>query len=142
MKYGKLILIGLISTLAACTSVQVVPLDPELSISHVCIKNNKKVTVPDFLTVLQAGFNRHNLATTVYDDIPDDCQAILSYTALRSWDVVTYLSVAELWLTNANQQQIAHAKYHLIGKGGLSLMKWASVESKMDPVIDQLLADY
>lgn len=28
---------------------------------------------------------------------------------------------------------------HLVGKGGLSLTKWASTKSKMDPVIDELL---
>lgn len=28
------------------------------------------------------------------------------------------------------------------GKGGLALNKWASVKSKMDPVIDELLAGY
>jgi len=30
----------------------------------------------------------------------------------------------------------------LDGKGGLSLNKWASVDSKMDPVIDKLLSGY
>ena len=35
---------------------------------------------------------------------------------------------------------IANAEYKLVGKGGLSLTKWQSVETKMTPVIDQLFA--
>ena len=34
------------------------------------------------------------------------------------------------------------ASYHLNGGGGLALNKWASVKSKMDPVLDELLAAY
>jgi hypothetical protein len=30
--------------------------------------------------------------------------------------------------------------YHLKGGGGLSVMKWQGTASKMDPVIDELLA--
>ncbi|MFT3763847.1 MAG: hypothetical protein QM761_14800 [Pseudoxanthomonas sp.] len=37
---------------------------------------------------------------------------------------------------------MASAEYRLRGKGGLSLTKWASVKSKMDPVIDELLASH
>ena len=56
---------------------------------------------------------------------------------LRSWDFVTYLSHAELRIEREGRQ-VAFAEYHLIGKGGLSLMKWASTKEKMDPVIDEL----
>lgn len=50
-----------------------------------------------------------------------------------------YLSHAELQLHRAGQQ-VASAEYHLRGKGGFSLTKWAGTKSKMDPVIDELLA--
>jgi len=35
--------------------------------------------------------------------------------------------------------QIGYAEYHLIGGGGLSLMKWQSTKTKMGPVIDEML---
>lgn len=125
----------------SCTSIQVQPLDPSLSVSKVCIEKNSKVQVSDFLDVLRSGFSRHNIVTQVYSpNAPDTCRVTLTYTALRSWDITTYLSVAELWLHDQNGELIAHAKYHLKGKGGLSLTKWGSTESKMTPVIDKLLA--
>jgi hypothetical protein len=51
------------------------------------------------------------------------------------------MSIAELRLTKGGLE-VARANYHLRGKGGLSLNKWASTKSKMDPVIDELLAQY
>ena len=128
---------------SACTSVQVKPLDKKHSITHICIKNNPRVKVTSFLSVIRNGFDDHGISSTMFDGAaPDDCQYILTYTALRSWDISTYLSHAELRLEDREGKRLAYAKYHLKGKGGLSLMKWASVESKMKPVIDELLCDY
>lgn len=66
------------------------------------------------------------------------CDYILSYSARRSWDVVPYLTQAKLRILGPERREVARADYHLRGKGGLSLLKWQG--TKMDPVIDQLLA--
>ena len=52
---------------------------------------------------------------------------------------MSYMSWAELKLYQSGVL-IANAEYKLVGKGGLSLTKWQSVETKMKPVIDQLFA--
>ena len=72
---------------------------------------------------------------------PEHCEYRLTYTALRSWDFSAYLSHAELRLYKGSKK-IGYAEYHLKGKGGLSLTKWASVKSKMVPVINELLEQY
>lgn len=123
-----------------CTSITVEPLDPALRVDYVCIQENPKVRVTDFLEVVRDGFDRHGIRTEVYSDSrPEHCEYMLFYTALRSWDFAPYLSHAEL-LLKKGQQEFAYAEYHLIGKGGLSLMKWQDTKTKMDPVIDELLA--
>jgi hypothetical protein len=124
----------------ACTSVTVRRPDSNLAIKHVCIQENPKVWVGDFLPVLKNGFTRHGIATTIYSGTakPAGCEYVLSYTALQSWDFAPYLSHAELWLEK-DGRQIGYAEYHLIGKGGFSLMKWEGTKTKMDPVIDELL---
>ncbi|MCG8591591.1 MAG: Sbal_3080 family lipoprotein [Proteobacteria bacterium] len=128
--------------LVGCTSIQVQPLDRSLSPSLVCIQHNPKVQVADFVDVLQAGFERHRIPTQVFEgDLPASCEFVLTYTALRSWDLATYLSHAELYL-DRNGERVASAEYHLRGKGGYSLMKYQGTEQKMTPVIDQLLAQY
>ena len=125
--------------LSACTSVTVRPPDPWLAIKHVCIQENPRVQVDDFVPVLRDGFNRHGISTEVYSGTtPARCEYVLTYTARRSWDFVTYLSHAEL-LLERDGVQVAHAEYHLVGKGGLSPMKWQGTRTKMDPVIDELL---
>jgi len=136
-RYAFLTLVFLV---AGCTSVKVQPVDPSLTILHVCIRQNPQVEVSDFLTVLQEGFERHAISTEVYyGNRPRHCEYILTYSARRSWDLKTYLSQAELRLLRRGQQ-IASADYHLRAKGGLSLTKFAGTKSKMDPVIDKLLS--
>ncbi len=129
--------------IGGCTSIRVQPIDRTANLKHVCIKENPKVIVSDFLTVLRDGFDRHGISTEVYTDkAPERCEFILSYTALRSWDLAPYLSHAELRLENKEGRKIASAEYHLKGKGGFSLMKWQGTKTKMDPVIDELLKAY
>ena len=125
-------------SLVACTSITVRPVDQSLGIRNVCIQENPRVQVDDFVAVLRDGFARRKIATELFSGIkPDKCEYLLTYTARHSWDIVSYLSHAELRLEREGIQ-IAYGEYHLIGKGGFSLMKWASAKEKMDPVIDEL----
>ena len=129
--------------MAGCTSVQVQPLERMSYLDTVCIERNEAVIVPGFLSVIKRGFSRNGLNTRVYDaPVPGHCEVILTYTALRSWDFATYLSHAELWLNDPYGDEIAYAQYHLVAKGGLTFSKFAGVETKMNPVIDDLLVNY
>lgn len=126
--------------LAACTSVRVTPL--QSAPTTMCIEENPKVMVSDFVPVLQQGFARHGITTQQYSTIPwDQCPYVVRYTARRSWDMAPYMSSAELTILGPRRQTLATAAYHLRGKGGLSLMKWQGTKSKMDPVIDELLSN-
>lgn len=62
----------------------------------------------------------------------------MTYTALRSWDVVTYLSSAKFILYQ-DTQQVSEATFHLKGKGGFALNKWRSTETKVNELVDELL---
>ncbi len=127
---------------AGCTAIDVKQVDASYKIDHVCIENNPKVIVADFVSTVEDVFHDHSITTEIYNGIiPEHCQYKMSYTALRSWDVTPYLSHAELRLFKG-MQRIGYAEYHLKGGGGLALNKWASVKSKMTPVVNQLLAQY
>ena len=129
------------AALSACTSINVKPVSQQESaaIDHICIRNNPRVQVEDFTQVLEQIFSKHGITSEVIGrDKPAHCAYTLSYSALRSWDVTPYLSQAKLSLKH-NNRSIAKASYHLRGGGGLSLTKWASTETKMTPVIEQLL---
>jgi len=131
--------------LVGCTSVVVRPLDLSHKVEHVCIQLNTRVIVKGFLTIIEDSFDRHGISTEVFQEAPPEhCKYVLTYTALRSWDFATYLSHAEFRLLNreSSNTQIAYAEYHLKSEGGLSMMKWQSAKTKINPVLDKLLADY
>jgi hypothetical protein len=140
MKARILILVTFAVAITGCTSVNVRPVASSVQLHNVCIVNNPKVIVSDFVSVLRDGFNRHNIATSVVDQAQaNSCVVTLTYTALRSWDFKPYLSHAELRLWRGGTQ-IGFAEYHLNGGGGFDLGKWRGTKAKMDPVIDKLLA--
>jgi len=142
MSFIKGVLLMCVLVLAGCTSIDVSKLDASHEVYHVCIKDNPDVVVGNFLGVVQNGFMRHGITTEVYTgDRPPYCEYHMTYTALKTWDMATYMHHAELRLFRENAQ-VGYAEYHLNGKGGLKLNKWAGVDSKMDPVIDRLLSDY
>jgi hypothetical protein len=129
-----------VAAVAGCTSIQVKPLDPAAPLKQVCIVENRRVEVTDFVDVLREGLDRHGIASSVVaSEGATSCETTLTYTALRTWDMAPYLSHAELRLWRDGRLMGA-ATYHLNGGGGLSLTKWQGTKAKMDPVIDQLLA--
>lgn len=139
----NIILISVLSLLlSACTSVKIDPVSKSEKISHVCIQNNPKVTIGNFVPVIKAEMQNIGISSEVFHSTttPKNCEYVMQYTALRSWDVTTYLSHAELFLYK-NNAKIASAIYHLKGKGGFDFSKWRSVKSKMTPVVRQLFND-
>ncbi len=122
-----------------CTSVDVQPIANTYQPEKICIEENPKVIVDDFLSVVRNRIEYHGIATEVYEqEIPTGCEYTMTYTAFKTWDVTTYMHHAELRLEK-NGQRIGYAEYHLNGKGGLALTKWQSTKTKMDPVVDELL---
>jgi len=130
--------------LTACTAVSVKPVNQtEHAISHVCIQENPKVIVAGFVESIESGLSRHGISSERYtgDKPPDRCVYTLTYVARQNWDVATYLWLAKVELRKG-AELVGTADYHLRNKGGLSLNKWASVEAKMAPVMDQLLTSF
>jgi len=67
----------------------------------------------------------------------------MTYTANWNWDLALYLTDARLRIYRGTERTpVAEATYHLRNKGGLSLAKFASAETKMNRLIDHLLAGY
>lgn len=129
--------------LAGCTSVNVRPVPPEHSIKSVTIIENPKVKINDFTDALIAGFARHGINAKVVPETAElkKDEYIVTYVAYRNWDFAPYLRDATVKIEK-NNEVVALAEYHLRGGGGLSLAKWNSTKSKMDPVIDKLLKNF
>lgn len=123
-----------------CTSVRVKPVTAENRIDHVCIQENSRVQVGDFVAVMQEGFEKHGITSQlVRDPPPANCHFVSTYTARRTWDMAMYMTDAQIDVLR-DGRPIASANYHLKGKGGFALNKWAGTRSKILPVMDELLA--
>jgi hypothetical protein len=123
-----------------CTSVTVQPLTP--GVKEVLVRENPKVSMGGFLPYVRKSFESRVIASRVIKETDAAGDAhVVTYTALRSWDLTTYLSSAEFWVHHRSDL-VGHAEYHLRGKGGFALTKFQHVETKLDPVFDELLANY
>ncbi len=110
------------------------------NMSEICITENKDVIVKDFLPVLQAGFARHNINTKIYDQrLSRSCEYQLTYDAHGRWDLYVYLASAYIEIRH-NNEIVAYANYR--GPSGLNPAKRESTQSKIDPVIDELLKEF
>ena len=108
-----LILIALVTV--GCTSMNVRPVDSNMKPSHICIKENPLVKVDDFVQVVKDGLNRYGITSEVFPDkAPEKCMSILTYTALRYWDVVPYMYFAELRIEK-DGKEVGYAEYRLEG---------------------------
>ncbi len=128
---------------SGCTAVKVQPVDTALQIKHVCIKDCQETCFEgQMMGIISDGFQRNGSTTQIYSGyLPAECEYHLSAYCERTWDLAMYMHHAELRLYQANSQ-IGYAEYHLNGKGGFALTKFASTKSKMDPVIDELLTGH
>jgi hypothetical protein len=144
MSLLRAILITLVVTalFAGCTSIKVRPVSNPAEVKHVCIEDGRQNCFEGrMIDIIRDGFQRHSITSDVYSgNLPPECGHHLTYYCERTWDMVAYMHHAELRLYRG-KEQIGYAEYHLVGKGGLSPMKWQDTKTKMDPVIDELLGN-
>jgi len=124
--------------LQGCNAVRVKEVSAKEPIEHVCIEQNSRVTIVDFVDVMQEAFLKHGISSSVVSP-PARCKYTATYTAQRTWNLGTFLSEAHVVIFR-DGTPIAAANYHLRGKGGLTLTKFAATRSKILPVMDQMLA--
>lgn len=114
-----MILLAIPLTLNGCsisTNVKPVP----IKISDICIENNPAVFMDGFLPELRSQIESHDIKTRVFDDVmTKDCLYQLEYTANWSWDIVMWLTYAELKVyENESRQTIGEAIYDARIGGG------------------------
>jgi hypothetical protein len=138
---NRVALLVLMALPLGCTSITVRPVESHPQMAHICIEENPKVIVEDFLPAVRDSLSRHGVSSEVFSgETPQHCEFTMAYTALRSWDFAPYLAHAELRIERGSLQ-VGYAEFHLRGKGGYSLFKWQGTKTKMDPVIDRLFAN-
>lgn len=127
--------------IGACTTVNVNRIDAQAHpLNFLCIEENPEVLVSDFLSVLERNIQKHGIKTLVYKGQPPErCEYTVAYTASRGWDLAPFMNHAEIRLRRSGET-ISLATYK--HAGGFALNKWASTDSKLTPVLDELFANF
>lgn len=137
-------LLSVVVFLAGCTSVEVQPLKYDAKNHEIILIDNPKVIVDDFVPVMERFFSQRGIALRRAPEFTHlgENEYGIRYSARRSWDFTAYLSDAYVNVYKGNLL-VAYGKYHLIGGSAcLSLFKWQGTETKMGPVLDELLKNY
>lgn len=139
----KILAIGILGiSITGCTSIQVKNSEgfqPQ-AVKQICVINNPKVIIAGFNDSIVRSFARYNINARIYPETskPTLCETTMDYTALRTWDVVTYMSYAKFTLMKEGRI-VSEAEFRLKGNGGLALNKWRSTDTKIDELVDQLI---
>lgn len=135
-------LVALSAIISGCTSIKVNSTDgfQPKNIKQICVITNPKVSISGFDQSVVQSFARYNISARFYPENskPALCETTMTYTALRSWDIVTYMSYAKFTLMK-DGVVASEAEFALRGKGGLALNKWRSTDTKIDELVDQLV---
>jgi hypothetical protein len=143
-RYAALIFV--VSCLGACTTIKVRPIDASSNPPGVVkIVNNPESGAEDLQIVVERAFQRHGFGTQIV--APNTLTAypvnsqdyILTYSSSRKWDLAFYLGRADVYLKRGSKM-VGEAYYDQAG--GFNFAKWGSTESKMGPILDEMLAGY
>lgn len=145
--------VSLIST-ALVGASSVLPSDPRNSIAHaharidhVCIQHNPAVELADFVPAMQRELRDNRVDSRLYEPgmQPEDCNALLYYSAFLDWgqrglseQYSAYLTFASMTLRTRDGRVLASANYE---GGELGLDKWSSTRSKISGVVRALVVN-
>jgi hypothetical protein len=102
------------------------------------------VASPDFVPTVQSELRRYKISSSIYPagSETSDCDTVLYYSATRGWDTpmfgngpTPYLAAAQLVLRQ-HGAIVAHAEYD---EEVSPLGKWADTETKLRPVVQELI---
>lgn len=145
--------VSLVST-ALVSASSVIPGAAQNAIAHqhqridnVCIQFNPAVGLIDFVPAVQRELRDNRVDSRLYQPgmQPQDCEAILYYSAFLDWDRRTlgdgysaYLTFASMTLRTGDGRVLASANYE---SGALGFDKWSSTRTKISGAVRALLVN-
>ena len=105
--------------------------------SQLCIIENTKVRdgfLQEFRSVLAARQIPHQMVEQF--DVPENCQWTATYNAKWSWDMATYMSLAEIKVYHKGEL-MGEALYDAT-KGGANMNKFISADEKIRELVNEL----
>ncbi len=120
---------------------------PHAPVREVCIEYNPDCQVPDLIPALQAQLNIRGVSSRVYESSTNVgfCSHWIRYSAFVAWEAsapgkpyVNYVSKITLTMFSVGGQVLSSGAY-ASDQGYFGGGKWASVQSKLSPVVQVLI---
>ena len=142
MKQYTLFAVSALLFAAGCNTYDVRAIPYDRNMKEVAIIENPKVLVTDFVNVMEDEFVSRGISVRHVGPRhvlrPDEYS--VTYDARQSWDIVTYLTDANVRVHKGGVS-VGRGHYHHIGTS-LSLAvwsKWRGTRVKMTPLYEELL---
>lgn len=104
-----------------------------------CIKENPKVLVLDFIDVVEDELVQRNLKSLLYSNTkPSGCEFTLEYTALRSWDLKPFMTMARIKI---KKDDLIVGSVRFDQASGLGFSKFEPTVVKLRPVFKELFGE-
>jgi hypothetical protein len=138
LRHFQLLTLSVLFILSACAAVVEVK-STTLDIKHVCIQENSKAEIDDFLDLLRDGFSRNGISSEVYLDAkPASCEYLVSYVAIQGWELLygKFLRDAQIRIRK-DGRNVASSSFH-VGAGFVSAKSQTAKES-IDSMMNEML---
>jgi hypothetical protein len=120
-------------------------LNPGLASGELCIHENPRVIIGDFLPAVESAARRHGFDVRVFRNVPASCRVVIEYDGHQKWDFTNFMNKAEIKVFDRGVL-VAEASYStsngVFGGGGLNGEKWRSTKYKLDPLLDRIFSNY
>lgn len=140
-RYGRHALIVFVVAIMAsgcAVKIRVKPLSVSPSdIGLLCIRQNPRVQMADFMPAMRSLFKDYGVETKVYDgDLPKECRFHAEYTANWRWDMAMYLQYAEIRMYDGGN--LIGTAEHDARMGGGSFNKFGATREKLAELFRRL----
>ncbi len=150
MKIKFILICCIASLLFGCAATQNISNFTDTKPSKICIVKHDAVKT-SFLIAMQEGFINNNIDTkivngeyklkhnmyscTIDSNEIGDCDAIAFYVANWRWDLILYMSYANIWITDIDmKKKMAQATY----QASFGINKFINARKKTLQLIDQM----
>jgi hypothetical protein len=135
----RLIMVAAVAALAGCTVPPTITVkQAPAEMTHVCIETNPRVNIEGFTDILSRAVTRSGRTVEVFSRAkPERCEFVMYYTVRRSWDIQTFLTLADVRIEQASKE-VASMVYDQPRNGPTT--KWDSFDKLLDPFLDRMLA--
>jgi hypothetical protein len=111
---------------------RVQPVTAENRIEHICIQENPKVQVGDFVTVMQEGFQSHGITSQlVHEQVPAGCITHPHTPRRRTWDMAMYMTDAQIEILRTGADCFCELSFE--GQGGFASNNGLELERRFSP---------